>query len=82
MLELVGRDEQALMSFRKAIEIAPVSAYAHFVLGQFYRDRGDDEKALQFLEKADKYFLHNDPMFQLNQGDEREKLKSKPQKAE
>ena len=82
VLELVGRDEQALMSFRKAIEIAPVSAYAHFVLGQFYRDRGDDEKALEFLEKADKYFLHNDPMFQLNQGDEREKLKSKPQKAE
>lgn len=82
VLEMLGHDEPVLKSFLKAIEIAPVSAYAHFVLGQFYRERGEDEKALEYLEKADKYFLHNDPMFQMNQWEQREKLKAVPRNKE
>ena len=82
VLELLGQDEPVLKSFLKAIEIAPVNAYAHFVVGQFYRERGDDEKALEYLEKADKYFLHGDPMFQMNQWEQREKLKTVPKNKE
>jgi O-antigen ligase len=74
VLELLGHDEPVLRSFLKAIEIAPVSAYAHFVLGQFYRERGDDQKALEYFEKADTYFLHNDSMFQINRWEQREKF--------
>ena len=81
-MNLMGQEESALKSLLRAIEVAPVSAYAHFVLGQFYRERGDDGKALEAFEKADKYFLHNDPMFQLNQWSEREKLSPVPKSTE
>jgi len=66
-LELVGQNDSAKKSFLKAIEVAPVSAYAHFAIGQFYRKQGDNALALEAFAKADKYYLHNDPMFHINQ---------------
>ncbi len=76
--EMAGNDGETLSSYLKAIEVAPVSAFAHFVLGQFYRERGESQKAVAAFEKADRYFLHNDPMFQMSQWYEKEKLKSAP----
>ena len=76
--EMAGNYGEALSSYLKAIDVAPVSAYAHFVLGQFYRERGESQKAVAAFEKADRYFLRNDPMFQMSQWYENEKLKSAP----
>ncbi len=76
--EMIGDNDEALSSYLKAIDVAPVSAYAHFVLGQFYRERGESQKAVEAFEKADRYFLYNDPMFQMSQWYEKEKLKSGP----
>jgi O-antigen ligase len=78
--EMIGNNDEALSSYLKAIDVAPVSAYAHFVLGQFYRERGESQKAVEAFDKADRYFLYNDPMFQMSQWYEKEKLKSAPQK--
>lgn len=77
-LEQVGSHEEALESYLKAIEVAPVSAFAHFVLGQFHRERGQPGKAVEYFEKANRYFLYNDPMFQVSQWYEKEKLNATP----
>ena len=74
---LSGDDAAALGSFAKAIEVAPVNAYAHFVLGRFYSDRGEDEKALDAFNKANLYFLYNEPMFHHNIYEEQEKIKAR-----
>lgn len=78
VFEQIGRLDDALQSYSKAIEVAPVSAYAHFVIGQYYRERGESQKAIEYFEKADRYFLRNDPMFQLSRWYEEEKLKDAP----
>ncbi len=78
VLEQVGRHDEALASYLKAIDVAPVSAFAHFVTGQYYRERGQPEKAVEYFENAGRYFLWNDPMFQLSQWYEQEKLKAPP----
>lgn len=78
VLELVGTNAEALASYLKAIDVAPVNAYAHFILGQFYREQGESQKAVEAFEKADRYFLFNDPMFQMSQWYEREKLNAAP----
>lgn len=78
VFEMTGNEAESLSSYLKAIEVAPVSAYAHFVLGQFYREQGESQKAAEAFEKADRFFLHNDPMFQVSQWYEKEKLKSAP----
>jgi O-antigen ligase len=74
---LSGDDAAALGSFAKAIEVAPVNPYAHFALGRFYSDRGEDEKALDAFNKANLYFLYNEPMFHLNIFEEQEKIKAR-----
>lgn len=74
---LSGDDAAALGSFAKAIEVAPVNAYAHFALGRFYSDRGEDEKALDAFNKANLYFLYNEPMFHHNIYEEQEKIKAR-----
>ena len=73
--EFLGEDEAILLCLQKAIEVAPVNPYAHFELGRYYRDRGDDAKAGEAFLRADKYFLHNDPMFQVNSYETGEQLK-------
>lgn len=73
---LSGDDTAALRSFAKAVEVAPVNPYAHFALGRFHSDRGEEEKALDAFNKANRYFLYNEPMFHLNIYEEQEKIKT------
>lgn len=49
LLAAEGRSDEALMRVQKAIEGDPKSIYAHYALGQLYRERGD-------IAAADKAF--------------------------
>ncbi len=64
--ELAGEDALALRSFQMAIEVAPVNAYAYFMLGCFYRERGEDDKALEAFTKANESYAYNDQMIGVN----------------
>lgn len=71
--ELAGEDDLALKTYQRAIEVAPVNAYAYYHLGSFYRDRGEDQKALEAFQKATLYTLSNEPGFQINELEMRER---------
>ena len=47
-----GNVERALAAYRKAIEIDPQSALAHYKLGAFLGQRRADEEAMVYLRKA------------------------------
>lgn len=72
---MAGDPAAALSGFQKAIEIAPVNAYAHFVLGRFYGDQGNEQKELEFLQKANNLYFHNDPMFFMNAVEAEERIR-------
>jgi O-antigen ligase len=50
--ELAGEEELALQNLLQAIEAAPFNAYAHYKLGCYHRDRGNDQKAFEAFTKA------------------------------
>jgi O-antigen ligase len=74
---MAGDYASALSSFEKAVEIAPANAYAHFALGRFYNDQGEEQKALESLQKANNLYFFNEPMFFLNAIEAEEKIRSK-----
>jgi hypothetical protein len=49
---LLGRDDQAMSSLKRALEIAPDYAYAHYLLGQVAYSQGDLDLAIKSLEKV------------------------------
>jgi O-antigen ligase len=74
---MAGDHASALSSFLKAIEIAPANAYAHFALGRFYNDQGEEQKALESLQKANNLYFHTEPMFFMNAVEAEERIRSK-----
>jgi O-antigen ligase len=62
--DLAGDYAEAERSFQKAIEVYPVDGSAYFAFGAFYRDHGQQEKALEMFRVAnDKLY---DPAAGLN----------------
>ena len=49
---LLGRDDQAMSSLKRAIEVAPEHAYAHYLLGEVAYSQGDLDLAIKSLEKV------------------------------
>lgn len=74
---MAGNHASAMSSFLKAVEIAPANAYAHFALGRFYNDRGEEQKALESLQKANNLYFHTEPMFFMNAVEAEERIRSK-----
>ena len=71
--ELAEEPDLALLAYRKALEVAPFNAYANYSLGCFYRDRGEDQKALELLQKANLYISYGDEGFQINEWEVRQR---------
>jgi O-antigen ligase len=52
MHEIAGNNDLARQTYQRAIEVYPTNAMAHFLLGCFFRDRGDSQRAKQAFEQA------------------------------
>ena len=48
----MGKKQEALKEFQKAIEIRPINANPYYNLGVYYGDNGDMDTAISYLEKA------------------------------
>jgi hypothetical protein len=62
---LLGRDDQAMSSLKRAIEVAPENAYAHYLLGQVAYSQGDLDLAIKSLERVIKIAPGSPGVFQL-----------------
>jgi tetratricopeptide (TPR) repeat protein len=49
---LLGRDDQALSSLRRAVQIDPENAYAHYILGQVAYAQGDLDLAIKSYDRV------------------------------
>ena len=54
-LVMAGRDEDAYLVARQALDVDPRSPDAHFILGKLYGAKGDDEKEALYEKKAGFY---------------------------
>jgi Tfp pilus assembly protein PilF len=52
MHEIVGEDELAEKTYEQAVEVYPTNPIAHFLMGTFFRDRGNRERARQAFAAA------------------------------
>ena len=55
MHEILGEYELAQKNYEKAIEVYPTDPKGYFLLGYFFRDRGDTQRAKQAFENAQKF---------------------------
>jgi len=61
---LLGRDDQALSTLKRVVEISPDDAYARYLLGQAAYSQGDLDLAITSLEKAVKIRPGDPGLFQ------------------
>ncbi len=57
------RENEAVSSFRKAIELAPLSQEGYNALAFFYKEKGDKQKAVAVLVEYLKYKKKHKPLF-------------------
>lgn len=64
--ELAGQDDRALSNYLRAVEVSPVNAFNHHILGRYYRDRGDTNRAYIHYARAHKLNSASDSSSQIN----------------
>jgi len=64
--EMIGRDSQALSNYLRAVEISPVNAFNHHVLGRYYRNHDDPDRAYHHFERAHALNNASDNSSQIN----------------
>jgi O-antigen ligase len=52
MLDLLGREKDAVQGFERALTVDPGNAYAYFMFGCYYRDRGELQRAMELFKKS------------------------------
>jgi len=57
------RDDDAILSFRKAIEVAPLSKEGYEALALFYTKKGDEQKAVAVMVEYLKFKKKHKPLF-------------------
>jgi tetratricopeptide (TPR) repeat protein len=58
-----GQEDAAIASFRKAIELAPLSKEGYDALALLYKEKGEEQKALAVLIEYLKYKKQHKPLF-------------------
>lgn len=64
--EMLGRNDQALTNYLRAVAIAPVNAYNHHRLARYYLNQGDETNAYVHFEKAHLLNSAGDSSSQIN----------------
>jgi O-antigen ligase/cytochrome c-type biogenesis protein CcmH/NrfG len=77
--EMAELPDQALISLKRATEIEPCSALAHFTLGRFYRNRGELKLAQDAFSRSQA--LTSDPAIDDNLIDLQEQLRQQEKSA-